>query len=39
MSLLESVLVLRFMEGNLGKGSESHNHHAAPIVIFFAAFE
>jgi hypothetical protein len=39
MSLLESGLVLRFMEGNLGKGSVTHNDHAAQNVIFFKAFQ
>jgi hypothetical protein len=36
---LESEPVRRFMKSNLGKRGESHNHHAAPIVIFFAAFK
>jgi len=39
MSLLESGLVLRFMEGNLGKGSVTHNDHAARNVIFFVVFQ
>ncbi len=39
MSLLESGLVLRFMKGNLGKGSVTHNDHAARNVIFFAVLE
>jgi hypothetical protein len=39
MSLLESELMRRFMEGNLGKRSETHNDHAASIDIFFAAFQ
>jgi hypothetical protein len=39
MSLLESGLVLRFMRGNLGKGSVTHNDHAARNVIFFAVLK
>ena len=39
MSLLESGLVLRFMKGNLGKGSVTHNDHAARNVIFFAVLK